>query len=465
MSAEMKKLYVGLPLVVVLSIVVVPLSVAARRPKDQQLCVFATSELNGVLIPCGCAPDQLGGLARRATMLQRYKSCRQRLVVDNGNLTAGFGLQETLKAETAVQALAAMGCFAVNLGERDFFLGIDVLKRVRKLAPAVHLLCANVKHGSAEWPIEPFAVWRGKGSAPSVLLIGVLSPMFQEQFRAVDATRGLSIEPAAAAVRRVLDDPAAKADVVVLMVRGPVTEARTLAKAFPQVSLLVAGQGRAEASTERPAGGRQLILLPGRDGEYVESAAVSRSADGTSWAVSPRDITPLSKQFADAPVVMNLLRKYQQRLFEEGLLDKIERVELKGGRQFAGSLSCQPCHAAEYKTWSSMKHAAAYRTLVNEGQQYDPDCVACHVTGFGYKSGFYSAKGTPDMAGVGCESCHGAGSLHRREPLRKERQRTPYGKVAPADCLTCHTPARSPKFDYDAYLPKIKHWEKGEGDP
>ena len=53
-----------------------------RRPEPHPLCIFATGALNGVLVPCGCAPDQLGGLARRASFLQRYEGCRERLIVD-----------------------------------------------------------------------------------------------------------------------------------------------------------------------------------------------------------------------------------------------------------------------------------------------------------------------------------------------------------------------------------------------
>ena len=81
---------------------------------------------------------------------------------------------------------------------------------------------------------------------------------------------------------------------------------------------------------------------------------------------------------------------------------------------------CADCHATAAKIWEKTPHSHAYKTLVDathpSNRQYDPECIVCHTIGFGYQSGFASAEKTPKLKNVGCESCHGPGSLHSNSP-------------------------------------------------
>jgi hypothetical protein len=95
--------------------------------------------------------------------------------------------------------------------------------------------------------------------------------------------------------------------------------------------------------------------------------------------------------------------------------------------KFVGSKKCKACHLKQYKSWETTTMAKAFDTLkpgeraeaktkagLDPQKDYttDPECVACHVTGYGKPGGFVDFATTPDLAGVGCESCHGAGGTY-----------------------------------------------------
>jgi hypothetical protein len=52
---------------------------------------------------------------------------------------------------------------------------------------------------------------------------------------------------------------------------------------------------------------------------------------------------------------------------------------------------------------------------------------------------------------VGCESCHGPGSLHVEGPSADNITARPGQDV----CVTCHNRENSPHFDFATYLPKV----------
>lgn len=78
------------------------------------------------------------------------------------------------------------------------------------------------------------------------------------------------------------------------------------------------------------------------------------------------------------------------------------------------------------------------------------DCVKCHVTGYGEDGGFVDFETTPDLAGVGCESCHGAGGTYTQDQYMSLRNKefvkseiVAVGLVDPIgeeQCIPCHNP-------------------------
>jgi len=103
---------------------------------------------------------------------------------------------------------------------------------------------------------------------------------------------------------------------------------------------------------------------------------------------------------------------------------------------YLGADKCKMCHSKQHVTWMKMGHSKAMASLSAE-EQKKPECVKCHVTGYGKTGGYESMEKTPNLANVQCEACHGAGSLHMKAPMA-DKKKTING--AGVDCRGCHSP-------------------------
>ncbi len=133
----------------------------------------------------------------------------------------------------------------------------------------------------------------------------------------------------------------------------------------------------------------------------------------------------------------------------------------KGKPGYAGNASCEDCHADAAKFWKTTRHAHAWETLVERGQQFDYDCTSCHVTGWEKPGGSNLGFNEP-LRDVQCEVCHGPSSIH----VDKGGEEKPFATIkAPAEdlCATlCHTKEHSDTFQRDAYLRDITGPGHGE---
>jgi hypothetical protein len=122
---------------------------------------------------------------------------------------------------------------------------------------------------------------------------------------------------------------------------------------------------------------------------------------------------------------------------------KPEPVET-GKAGYLGVAACAECHAEEKKVWDASAHAKAYETLQAKFVEFNLECVGCHVTGYGQPGGS-TVTHVQKLEDVGCETCHGPGSLHAESPEKK-------GLVArrpdPQACVSaCHHPPHVEGFD------------------
>ena len=150
--------------------------------------------------------------------------------------------------------------------------------------------------------------------------------------------------------------------------------------------------------------------------------------------------------------------------------------------QFVGAKKCKMCHnsatkGAQFKVWSESKHSHAFEVLATpkalematakglKDPQKAPECLQCHVTGYGEPADHFAATFS-DSLGVGCETCHGAGSNYMGRTtmmdIRSGKSKpAEFGLVMPTKdtCAKCHN-EKSPKgtpVDWVADSTKIAH--------
>ena len=116
---------------------------------------------------------------------------------------------------------------------------------------------------------------------------------------------------------------------------------------------------------------------------------------------------------------------------------------------YVGSRACMECHETEYTKFTTYaKKATSYDHIKKMQRGLTTEefkgCFQCHTTGYGKPSGFISEKQTPNLKDVGCESCHGPGSLHVKSGDAQHIK----GKLTAVDCEACHSKERVETFNY-----------------
>ena len=123
----------------------------------------------------------------------------------------------------------------------------------------------------------------------------------------------------------------------------------------------------------------------------------------------------------------------------------------KGQAAYAGAEACADCHAGEVTFWTKTVHATAWKSLVDRGQQFDFDCIGCHVTGWDKPGGSNLAHNS-ELRNVQCETCHGPGSIHVAKGGLEKPAAIQRGPANDLCASQCHTKEHSDTFQLEPYL-------------
>lgn len=126
-----------------------------------------------------------------------------------------------------------------------------------------------------------------------------------------------------------------------------------------------------------------------------------------------------------------------------------ENQILMDRKSYSGEETCRICHAQQYATWSLTRHAYAFETLIEHGQDRNPECLPCHTVGWEEAGGYDPARRPGHLEGVQCENCHARGGPHQStDPVKGGLETV---------CAGCHTTQHSLRFAFAERLPLVSH--------
>lgn len=410
----------------------------SRQP--QQLTIFVAGDTHGWITPCGCAANQSGGLARRATLVHQAKQQGECLLLDAGGSALGTSDYQRTRFEFLLQGLKQMGLAAHNIGKSETEFAPEVLESIGQ-AKGITWLSANLtdEHGKTVGESVMELSYLGR----KLVVTGVIDAEQVEnsQWQVADPVRG---------ILKAFEGRQADAKVVLAyMDEGRL---RSLAEALPEVDYVIGGPTGQALSPIKA--GNVTVMSGTNKGKFLAQVTLSRGDKG--FEKGAKQIAEVSSTLAENPTQLGNLKAYYQRLSEldysardAGLVTLSDDV--REGYAIAGSQSCAKCHQPDDSVWHGSKHSHAWEVLVTKTAEYDPSCQQCHTTGYGMQAGFDKVANSAELVHVGCENCHGPSSGHVSNP----RKHTPF--QAKEQCVRCHDHENSPAFQFDTFWAKIQH--------
>lgn len=364
-------------------------------------------------------------------------------MLDAGNFSAISGREQKLLTRYFMKGMALLDYAAVNVGPGEMRQGLSVIREANTQAK-LPLLSSNLTDADNK-PL--FAdVMRVKYLGRPFVILGFADNVtLAEEDKA--SVRVLPVEEAVKALAGKITKK--KDELLVVLAAVDEKAVEKIVELLPQTDLIICSN--IYRYNEAP--------FKLKDTWIVSDTKQTRNILGLSFnVVKGRIDAPagskiaLEPKYDKNPKVDAVFEDYKAALKSE----KFKWPRPKDAQKVnAGAEACAACHAYEYGRWSKDPHRKALEPLIKEGQQYNPECLNCHVTGYERENGFWDVESSMDMAGVQCEQCHGPLMNHVSEenelglsgqafigglqaqagPTRKYK---PY-KIKFYICARCHT--------------------------
>ena len=371
-------------------------------------------------------------------------------MLDAGNVFGSSGLQAQIKAEVALEGMGMMSYDMFNLGSEDFNFGTEFLLEYTGKFNVPTINANIVYEDTGENITSPYKIV--KFGNLKVGFIGIVSKEYEDEILQsnLDYSRKIKVldeqDVLQTRIEKIKDD----VDIIILLANVGMKKSITIAEQTEGIDVIICGNG--DEKTDSPYWTNGVyIVKTGYEGKTIGNLVLGLGVDKNLSSVE-LSIATLDSSFSDDVELKALMDEYHDRLeeYKDELLD-IEQKDPDTGLYYAGLPTCSGCHVSEASKWNDTAHAGAFSSLVEGGQEYNKECITCHTTGFGYIGGFTVPGETPEMEGVQCEMCHGAGGEH------VETGKITFGTVSETTCIKCHNKDNSPEFDYTIYYPKIEH--------
>lgn len=465
----------------------------------KRFILLYSHDVQGELEPCGCSKSPVGGFARRAAAI---KEAREKagdapvLVLDAGNFFFNEAEKNeysddfiAMRASHMLQLYSMLGYDALGLGGYDLLEGASMLGYLsgRCRAPIFSSnlrLESNIEHTHVGADGIAYSHNDGSGQTEPMLPMSKGGVSFNlvsltDTYPRSRLASGFLLDPPLEAWKKVRDQALNSKAFVIVMTslsdEAAIEVARDLGK-----NGIVIRRTQPMPETEVPP---NLLSTLSLRGQALGRADVLLDDEG-DWAEIKASTLLLDEQILPDEAVVKLRQEYNARLKDVEVFQFAEAPPYV--RRYAGVQKCGECHEPQMAWWTATPHAHAMATLEKSQNHYNPDCISCHVTGYGEYYGFKRQDTQPDLSNVQCESCHGIESsmMHgvftqsewEQEmappegyseaqwkalgPKLRQRKKSDNRKALmaglKATCESCHTPEHSENFEFQSYLARMK---------
>ncbi|HEU4732270.1 MAG TPA: multiheme c-type cytochrome [Kofleriaceae bacterium] len=487
---------------------------ADPAPPRPTFTVLAVAEVRGQIGPCGCTTDPLGDISRTSKLVEQARAAGPVLFVDAGSLLYSqaqippmLDTQEELKATLLADTYQkVLKVDALGLGPADMSKGVDHLRLPRLVSNAPEVAAVEPKvievggakagvfgviaegavHGlSLGDPVMAgkAAVARLRGQGARVVIGLIQADSRKEAIRMVRDIGGIDLAIAGLGLGAPEPDHVeieaqrvGDGWLIVPVNRGQIVARVTVTVRDPGPLADAVGPG---AATARLAQLDKLLAALDADlaafarDSSADEAFVKAKQQERAKLAADRDrlkshplVIPqhgsfftleqvrINKALACDTQVQDAVSQFY-RASGEANMKAAASIPVtpppRGGDSYTGTESCSDCHSEAVEFWKKTVHAGAWKTLEERGQQFDLDCIGCHVTGWG-KPGGSNLGHNEKLRDIQCETCHGPGSIH----VAKGGLEKPFAiwRGPPADlCASqCHTKEHSDTFQLEPYL-------------
>lgn len=389
-------------------------------------------------------------MVRRAEGFRReLEKDDQAIILCAGDFFGESGILEMLRGKFLGRMMMKMDYIAVAVGEKELNYQGRAIRDIH--SEGLPVICANLFSGGVRL-FPPYRIVERGGNR-----IGIMALLDSELPPASD----MVLEPPLKTGNAIAEELRGRGcNIVILLAHMNREKISELALSIEGVDLIIRGHAEKRSLVYDDCSDRSInsfeefgvpVLFAGDRGRIIGKTVLLPLDEG-GCMLTDTTVIHLDSSFETEN---NFTAQVNQYLMEEARKRSIMEVQKNMKRDDRGNIKpvylgmqvCGRCHSSITRKFLATRHYNAYERVSERDDR--ESCLKCHTTGYGEYSG-YGSKEAADrgilLKGITCEACHGPGSGHSRDGR--------YVETARNSCLRCHTPERSPGFEYQEYLKK-----------
>ncbi|MDA8127069.1 MAG: 5'-nucleotidase C-terminal domain-containing protein, partial [Deltaproteobacteria bacterium] len=291
----------------------------AASPVPVPVTVLFFNDLHGYLQPfeikSGEKPQEVGGIARLATLIREIRAENSRkgvrtLVLVAGDLLQGTPLSTVFRGEPDVECLNAMGVDAVTVGNHEFDFGLDNFRKLQARA-TFPFLSANVLEKKSGLPLCRSFLTIPLADNLAVTIIGVTTEELLTTTLAANVAP-LKVDDAMPSVREVYEGVRSRGPVVLLSHSRHRTD-QALAAALPDLAAIIGGHDHILLSPDQSMGAVPIFQALEK-GRYLGRIDLRIDPRSQKAVLVDHAYLPITSKIAPDPQVAAIVAGYQEQL-------------------------------------------------------------------------------------------------------------------------------------------------------